>query len=78
MLARSLMLTAAVLLAATGFLLASGPSCAWGFRGCGEGTNECRYDCPGTMNCVRSGNPFEMCQCDAMTCVTTMCDDVEA
>lgn len=85
MLVRSLVFTALVLAATVGLIFAGGPSCAWGFMGCGEGTNECRYDCPGTppgqdptgMNCMRSGNPFEMCYCDGMFCATTLCDDVE-
>jgi hypothetical protein len=48
--------------------------CALGWFGCREGTNLCEYDCPGSMNCVRSGNPFEKCACDDFGfCETVEC-----
>lgn len=52
--------------------------------GCGEGTSECGYDCPGSagggegMNCMKSGDPFEMCVCNVMVCHTAACDVTEA
>lgn len=82
---RSLVITAIALIAAFALVLAfAGPTCAFGFVGCGEGTNECGYDCPGSagggegMNCMKSGDPFEMCVCNVMVCHTAACDVTEA
>jgi hypothetical protein len=68
-----------------GYAFSDGPNCAWGFVGCGPESNECRADCPGSvdpenptgMNCMPNGNPFDMCVCEFMFCVTAQCDDVD-
>jgi hypothetical protein len=72
-------LALAVLLLAGGAFIGSSPfnGCLRAERGCGQGTNECEYDCPGTMNCVRSGNPFQMCSCTSGTCKTVECPDID-
>jgi hypothetical protein len=49
--------------------------CLWADDGCGTGSNLCRYDCPGSMNCARSGDPFEMCKCASGMCSTVACPD---
>lgn len=67
------LVTAALLL--LGSALPGSPfvDCAFGFFGCGQGSNECGYDCPGSMNCVPSGNPFDECECTGGECDTIEC-----
>ena len=41
-------------------------ACADG--GCGQGSNECRYDCPGSMNRVPTSDPYSFCECEGGEC----------
>jgi hypothetical protein len=70
---RTLGILALVLFATAGHPSLPTVGCLAGEVGCGQGSNLCKYDCPGTFNCVRSGNPFEMCSCSGGECVTSGC-----
>jgi hypothetical protein len=70
---RTLGILSLLLFASAGHTSLPTVGCLAGEESCGEGSNLCKYDCPGTFNCVRSGNPFEMCSCTQGECVTSAC-----
>jgi len=64
----AILVLAAMTLPSSPFL---GKACADG--GCGEGTNQCKYDCPGIMNCAKHSDPFKYCACSGGECTTSNC-----
>ena len=50
--------------------------CALAEGGCGQGSDECEWECTyGEWHCWESGNPFDLCECDeaASKCRTISC-----
>jgi hypothetical protein len=77
--ARSLAFAALALITTigVGYAFSDGPTCAWGFAGCGPETGMCKADCFTLMSCAPNGNPFDQCECAGSFCYTTFCEDVD-